>query len=109
MLILRNEGIPGILNTKSLPSNFHLYQNYPNPFNATTTIRYTLARESYVTLTTCDILGRKIETLLEKNQPEGNYSLTFNGVNLPSGVYCCCLEARGIEDRKSLFVQTKKC
>jgi hypothetical protein len=89
-------------------NTFRLYENYPDPFNPTTTLSYALGRESYVTLTIYDILGRKIETLLEKNQSEGNYSIAFNGVNLPSGVYFYRLEARGIEDRNSYFTQTKK-
>ncbi len=71
------------------PSAFALEQNYPNPFNPTTVIVYRLARQSDVRLEIFDVLGRKVETLVNTKQSAGTYSFTFSAanLNLSSGVY----------------------
>ncbi len=76
---------------------FILAQNYPNPFNPTTTIKYTIPfninkqkfkfKPYNVTLIVYDILGRKVATLVDKQQKPGNYNVDFNGNKLSSGVY----------------------
>jgi len=80
-------GVSGVLRVKALPGNFQLQQNYPNPFNPTTQIIYTLPKASPVTLTVYEILGRQIATLVNgKNEP-GDHSVSWNALNVPSGVY----------------------
>jgi hypothetical protein len=54
-----------------LPSQFALFQNYPNPFNAVTVIRYSLPEPSDVVLEVYDILGRKVEMLVNERQAAG--------------------------------------
>jgi len=71
----------------TLPKSFKLDQNYPNPFNPTTTIRYSIVKTAKVTLKVYDILGREVQTLVNKEQTPGYYSVTFNAANLASGVY----------------------
>lgn len=73
--------------TRSTPGSFTLFQNYPNPFNPTTVISYQLPTNSYVTLKVFDILGRKVETLVDGRQEAGVHSVKFNGAGLSSGVY----------------------
>jgi hypothetical protein len=77
------------------PDAFALDQNYPNPFNPTTVISYRLARTSDVRLEVFDVLGRKIETLVQAKQSEGAYSFAFNAArfNLSSGMYFYRLSA----------------
>ncbi|MFQ3597251.1 MAG: endonuclease [Chloroherpetonaceae bacterium] len=77
------------------PDAFALEQNYPNPFNPTTVISYRLAQTSDVRLEVFDVLGRKIETLVQTKQSAGAYSFTFNAgrFNLSSGVYFYRLSA----------------
>jgi len=70
-----------------LPKVFSLKQNYPNPFNPTTTIEFTIVKENTVELNVYDILGRKIQTLVNKNMGAGAYSYQFNSSNLASGIY----------------------
>jgi len=77
---------------------YQLYQNYPNPFNSTTIIPYeipqpvTLSGQEptvirHVKITVYDILGRKVETLIDGDVPAGDRSVVFNANGLPSGVY----------------------
>ncbi len=86
-------------------------QNYPNPFNPSTIIKYSIPappnlpkREALVQLKVYDILGNEVATLVNKEEPAGNYEINFDGSNLASGVYfykllllvmlvlrrCCC-------------------
>lgn len=71
----------------TLVSNFKLHQNYPNPFNPTTTIRYSIAEQGNVKLIVYDILGNKIKELVNEVKSSGEYSVSFDGGNLSSGVY----------------------
>jgi hypothetical protein len=67
--------------------NFALYQNYPNPFNSTTTIEFDIPERTNVKLVIYDILGREVETLIDKELEPGKHKINFNATNLPSGVY----------------------
>ncbi|RKY91629.1 MAG: hypothetical protein DRQ13_11235 [Ignavibacteriae bacterium] len=72
--------------------NYHLYANYPNPFNPTTKIRYTIMsnekREmSNVSLKIYDVLGKEVATLVNEEQPAGEYEVEFDGSNNSSGIY----------------------
>ncbi len=69
------------------PSTFELSQNYPNPFNPTTDIEYRIAGAGFVSLKIFDVLGREVETLVNMAEQPGSYTVTFDGSNLPSGVY----------------------
>jgi hypothetical protein len=54
-----------------------------------------------VSLKVFDVLGREVATLVNEVKPPGEYSVVFDGTNLPSGVYFYQLKAGG-------FVQTRK-
>jgi endo-1,4-beta-xylanase len=75
------------------PGEFQLGQNYPNPFNPETTISYELNRADHVRLTVYDNLGREVAILVNEEQAPGQYRVTFNGCNYPSGLYLCTLTA----------------
>jgi len=89
-----NIGALGVVNATAveelnsgIPSGFSLSQNYPNPFNPTTNIRYTLTKESQVTLKIFDMLGREVENIVNQKQAAGSYEVNFNASKLASGVY----------------------
>lgn len=82
-----------------IPTSIELKQNYPNPFNPVTTIRYTLDTRSYVTLEIYNVLGQKVTTLVNEEQPAGIYETQFDsgdtrGITLPSGVYVYRLQIK---------------
>jgi hypothetical protein len=73
---------------EELPESFTMSQNYPNPFNPTTTIHYELAEQAKVSITVFDILGRKVETLINENGVRpGYYRLNWNASPYASGMY----------------------
>jgi len=87
-----------------LPSTAVLEQNYPNPFSTSTSIRYTLAEPSTVTLTVFDVTGRTVAVLVDEVRAAGTYTAEFDARDLPSGVYYCRLEAAGQRLHKTLVV-----
>ena len=66
---------------------FTLDQNYPNPFQSTTEISYSLQTGQYVRVEVFDLIGRSLAVLVDRQQPQGRYSVRFEGSNLPSGTY----------------------
>ena len=77
------------ISDNSITSNkaFQLSQNYPNPFNPSTIIRYTLQTNGHVLIRVFNVLGNEIATLVNEDKASGNYSVTFNGKGLASGIY----------------------
>jgi endonuclease/exonuclease/phosphatase family metal-dependent hydrolase len=69
------------------PVSFTLNQNYPNPFNPSTVISYKLTQSSKVILEVFDVMGRKVATLVNGNEPAGLQTVTFDASSLASGVY----------------------
>ena len=83
----------GVESKENIPLAFNLFQNYPNPFNPSTTIKYSLAKESQVKLILYDILGRKVKDLFTGRQNAGLHEIILNASNLSSGVYFYTIEA----------------
>jgi len=90
-----------ISDNEKVISDYSLAQNYPNPFNPSTTIKYEIPENSSVILKVYDVLGTEVITLVNQKQPVGNYEVTFNANELPSGVYLYRLHTE-------LFSLTKK-
>jgi len=89
-----------------LPEDFKLEQNYPNPFNPTTTIRYSLAHSTQVTLTIFDMMGRVIQTLESGVRSAGPHEVRFDASSLASGSYSCRLQTdSGVRSEKMLLVK----
>lgn len=78
-----------------LPQRITLDQNYPNPFNPATTIPFTLQASGPVTLAVFDMLGREVAVLAHGVRPAGTYAVSWEPVDVPSGVYLYRLEAAG--------------
>jgi parallel beta-helix repeat protein len=79
-----------------IPIVLGLSQNYPNPFNAATTIRYQLQQPSAVTLEIYDMLGRKVETLInQETRSAGEHGITWDASDYSSGMYLYRLDAGG--------------
>jgi len=85
---------------------YTLDQNYPNPFNPSTTINFSLAVDSKVSLKVFNVLGQEVASLLNGQMSAGSQKVSFDASSLNSGVYFYRLEANGIDGQK--FSSTKK-
>ena len=92
------------ININIIPNKFLLDQNYPNPFNPSTIIRFTIPSKDYVSIYVYDILGRKIETLINEEKLPGEYKVNFDGHNLSSGVYIYRLTAGKLTEAKQMIL-----
>ena len=90
-----------------LPAVFALHQNYPNPFNPSTTIRYDLPQRSRVKLEIFNVLGQRVEVLVDGWQNAGYHQLQYDARRLASGVYFYRIHAgeKFVRTRKMLLVK----
>ena len=83
----------GILSLSSDINHFSLIETYPNPFNPNLSIEFQISKIGLTNVSVYDILGNKIETLLndivEANQLQ---HLTWNASNYSSGEYIIRLQ-----------------
>ena len=70
-----------------LPAEFSLSQNYPNPFNARSVINYALPAGGNVELAVYNLLGQKVETLVDGYQEAGFKSISWDASQYSSGIY----------------------
>lgn len=82
-------GIPvGIeQNETVVVGEFRLLGNYPNPFNPTTILGFELFRTSEVRLEVYDMLGRRIDLLIDEALQSGIHEVEFDASKLSSGTY----------------------
>lgn len=72
---------------ENLPESFALHQNYPNPFNPATEISFSLPQSGFVQLEIYNVLGQKIETLIEGEMEAGDHTVTWDASQAASGIY----------------------
>ncbi|MCP4705610.1 MAG: T9SS type A sorting domain-containing protein, partial [candidate division Zixibacteria bacterium] len=74
------------------PNDFLLSQNYPNPFNSATTIKYSVPRQSHVSIDIYNLLGQKVKTLIDETKTAGDHTINwdgtdYNGQLVSTGIY----------------------
>jgi plastocyanin len=99
--IIRVNSTTGIKENVDQPGRFIVEQNYPNPFNPTTTIRYALPQNGFVTVKVFNILGAELLTMVNGEKSAGTHEIQFDAANLPSGIYFY-----RVQDKH--FTQTKR-
>lgn len=86
-----------------LASGFVLSRNYPNPFNAGTSINYSLQTNCQVEIVVYNVLGQRVNILVDEEKPAGDYTAYWDGTDryrgrVASGIYFYRLQ---INDRVS--------
>ncbi len=77
-----------VLKLKVLPPDkFEVFQNYPNPFNPTTKISFQLPSKSEVILNIYNVLGEKVDMLVNEIKEPGLHVVEWNASNYASGLY----------------------
>lgn len=93
-----------------IPVSFKLEQNYPNPFNPQTIIKFSVLKQSSVSLILYDITGKEVLKVYDNEiLITGNYkiALDFSRRSLSSGTYFYSMK---VNDKNSglLYNETKK-
>ena len=95
-----------VIEVEIVPDQYELSQNYPNPFNPTTTIRFSLPKQTQLKINIYNILGEHVKTIAEGMYETGYYKVTFDASSLPSGTYIYRLESNEfVETRKMLLLK----
>ena len=81
--------------SQDIPAVVDIRGNFPNPFNPSTTISFSIPKQSYIILSVYNITGQKVATLVDKHMSAGSHSVIFDGSDLGSGVYLYRLESKG--------------
>ncbi len=93
------------VNVESI-KDFSLDQNFPNPFNPSTMIKYSIPTKEFVSLKIYDILGNEVVDLVNENKEAGNYEVSFDASNYPSGLYIYSISAGSFNQvRKMMLVK----
>ena len=95
--------------TDALPEDYSLSQNYPNPFNPTTDIDFALPADSRVSLEVYNVLGQRVITLVDRELPAGNHTVTWDGNSsdggqVSSGVYFYRISANNFSETKKMML-----
>jgi len=95
-----------VAGSEMLPDEFSLSQNYPNPFNPSTTFEFALPSPSHVNLTVFNVLGQKVETVINEDLAAGVHTYDWNASAVSSGVYFYRLTTdQNTETRKMMLLK----
>jgi len=102
-----SQGTQGFWTSLLFPNSVHeaddilpsLITAKPNPTSSSTSIQFSIASESQVTVTIIDALGRIVRTFSEENYSAGTYQTAWDaknadGTQSSSGVYQCAVTVR---------------
>ena len=98
IFVVNNEEI------RPVPAVLELDQNYPNPAQSVTTIPFSLPSAGPVTLTVYDLLGRRLDVLVDAYKIPGVYEIELDTSAWASGIYLYTLEASGSHFVKTMTV-----
>jgi photosystem II stability/assembly factor-like uncharacterized protein len=104
--------VPISQTSSQIPKEYKLFQNYPNPFNYSSKFKVLITsnvkrQTSDVKVKVYDITGREVLIVLDKKLSPGEYEITFDAKELPSGVYFYSLIVDGsvIDTKKAILLK----
>lgn len=87
-----------------IPSEFALLANYPNPFNPMTSIPFTLAASTKLSIRIFDLRGQEVAQLIGGSLPAGKHITRWDASDVPSGIYLVKLDANDISITRKITV-----
>ena len=87
-----------------LPTEYKLSSAYPNPFNPSTNIDFSIAEAGDVQITVYNLQGRLVTELVSGFKTTGDYSVVWNAVNMPSGVYFIQMNINGFRSVEKVML-----
>ncbi|HEU4929298.1 MAG TPA: T9SS type A sorting domain-containing protein [Candidatus Krumholzibacteria bacterium] len=101
-------GAPTGLET-SVARGVAIHAAVPNPFNPSTTIRYAIDAEAFVSVSVYDANGRFVADVVREHRAAGDHQARWNGTTstgatASSGVYFVRLEAGGKSDTRKIVL-----
>ena len=91
---------------KVQPHTSQLLTAYPNPFNPSTTLEYSISSPALIQLSIYNVLGQKVETLINGKQNAGKHTFHWEAKNHPAGIYLAVLN-NGSESKTTKMVLIK--
>ncbi|MCK5684046.1 T9SS type A sorting domain-containing protein, partial [bacterium] len=87
----------------TIAEEFGLQSAYPNPFNPSLTLHYGLITDAQTTVQIFNLRGQLVQTLVNTYQSAGSYNLTWQPVNIGTGVYIVRLESNAQTSFKKII------
>lgn len=106
-----DERVLGVSEKTQLLRLPNLISIYPNPFNPAITIEFSLPIESYIEIVVYNLMGHKINTLVNTIKQAGDYQVVWDGKNnltqpVAGGVYILSIETGEFtQSRKIVFLK----
>lgn len=77
----------------------------PNPIHSLATVRFTLVSAMHVSLSIYDVMGRRVTTLLNREQfSPGEHVIAVSADGLANGLYYCRMVANGVAMTRRMIV-----
>ena len=113
LALTASEGVqaPGFETQAEVPEAFAVTAVYPNPFSQHVTIQYGLPETAHVRMAVYNMLGQRVQTLVDGTKSEGFQTVDWDGRaadggTLSSGVYLIRFEAGdSIQSRTVIYVR----
>jgi len=86
------------------PRATELIGNHPNPFNPATRLVFYIPTATHVNLAVYNILGQRVETLIDDVLEAGEHSVLWNGGHVASGVYFYRFHTPGYVDTRKMLL-----
>ena len=86
------------------PTEFSLSEAYPNPFNPSTTVELTVPEAGHVSVMVYNITGQLVAELADSYMDANQYQFTWQGENVPSGMYLLRAEYAGQVSTQKLML-----
>ena len=87
------DSIPSVPTTIENPNVLQSWSVFPNPAAGNSFINYTLSTPATVSIALYDVLGNKLQQIVNGNQEQGEHNATIDAHKLSNGVYVLQIRA----------------